>query len=626
VANLVYPLQEIMLRLRYVVKNQVLPVNQTTVPLIAVLIVGRGLNIPEELKLLYRQEGYLLIEDGMLALINTNCSALSGKINNKTRIIVYAHGIVVDDSHHIDGVPTAFLLEKIVEVNNGIPINVQLFSCFSGAAANDVGDLPNGSVLTAHCPPADMINLSIAFKAILQISQDLSNTNLAEDFIRRFTLYVKQTATIAVILDGGVFQHSVCNPAPMLLVPRDMQEYLGYERAEFIRVYIQNTGSSLDIGGLEGIIEKDAIEWSNDNFLFKASVGDKILEEELENYGSALSDYMTYKDYGSSQTAFMLACNAGKVNVVSAMLLLDVVDTAIINARDNYGKTALMDASINGHANVVKVILDSDKTNLDVISAQCLPRMMTAFMMACLHGRPDVISAMLDSDKVDAVAIGIPDANQITPFMAACSEGHEQVVNVMLASNKVNPDIVNARDLIGMTGFMIAAYRNNTGVVKVMLTSHKVDHNAVTTDGMTAFMIACSKGNEDVVRAMLKSGKVQSTIDQANKQGKTAVLLALEAGHANIALLLRAATIKEADTSSSKHKHAVCSSELDSNKRSKIEFDNRVVELVSANPLAISKRASSSVDAFADMKPTKIQRTQVEAFMPGKSDEVCLGR
>ena len=84
-----------------------------------------------------------MIGDGYKRLSHLDLTVLKGKINDSTIINIYAHGLTDGKSHEMDNMVTKELLEKIAKIatdngNNNIALQVNLFSCYGGAAAPDV--------------------------------------------------------------------------------------------------------------------------------------------------------------------------------------------------------------------------------------------------------------------------------------------------------------------------------------------------------------------------------------------------------------------------------------------------------------------------------------------------------
>jgi len=506
-----------------------------TKPFKAVLIVGEGHpgdTIPKALRDRFQQEGYLLIGNGTTNLRLLDYSKLSGRVDKETRIYVWAHGIPRGGIHSIDMPTRDFLKDKIAAYCNGIPVNIQLNSCYAGAAAPDVSVLPVGSVLVTHGPSDDSTAVAINSKVILESSQDLRYPDLADDFIFRFALNVKQTATISIKKpDGTLFKHTVRPPRAILTNTNEIKHYLEFERTRFIVAYNIAFDKKLDPDKLPPITLQEAEEWRNDNFIYSAIIGDKKLLEALKSNINKFDDYINYS-LKSGATALTLAAGRGHDEVVSAMLKSSKIDATDI-------RNVFTIAVEKGHDKVVSAILASDK--IDATNVR------NAFMRAVAKGHDKVVSAMLTSNKIDANAVNME-------LVAAVGLGHDKVVSALLtlASDKIDAAYANRALLLVTTN-------NNFKIASTLITlaADKIDANgklmyavmiaddmevsallASSSDKIDAVFlnraleIAAQKRSDKVISALLKSdeiyeGTANEALMSATKEGHDKVVSAL---------------------------------------------------------------------------------------------------
>lgn len=151
------------------------------------------------------------------------------------------------------------------------------------------------------------------------------------------------------------------------------------------------------------------------------------------------------------------------------------------------------------------------------------------------------------------------DEDGITLFHLAAEMGDSEVMDVL---STCYPEAVNQPDAAGDTPLMYAARKNNATLLERMLTpnadvpaAEQADVNGKNGDGWTALMWAAFSGAVNALKTLLgyeqASTVVDDTkavvsasirpiqIDAVNKRGNSAFLIALEAGHLEIAMLLR---------------------------------------------------------------------------------------
>jgi uncharacterized protein len=150
-------------------------------------------------------------------------------------------------------------------------------------------------------------------------------------------------------------------------------------------------------------------------------------------------------------------------------------DPSRLDARDEaYGRTPLVYASCQGHASMVRWLLDKGAA----VNNQCNCG-RTALWLACSGGRLTVVRLLLERGADPTIAT----QGGTTPLMIASHLGHLEVVRLLLnhPSAKV---IVNNRDGWGQTALWLACEGGRGGVVRALLESGAdftiADHNGIS--------------------------------------------------------------------------------------------------------------------------------------------------
>ncbi|KAM5342890.1 hypothetical protein ACJ41O_013856 [Fusarium nematophilum] len=198
-------------------------------------------------------------------------------------------------------------------------------------------------------------------------------------------------------------------------------------------------------------------------------------------------------------------------------------------------RTPLSWAAENGQEAVVKMLLDTDKVNVDLRDKYG----RTPLSWAAQNGREAVVRLLLDTGKVD---VDSRDNDDRTPLWWAAGNGREAVVRMLLDTGKVG---VDSKDAGGRTPLLWAAERRNDwwtaegaqdAVVKMLLDTDKVDVDSRDKNGRSPLWWAAGNGREAVVRMLLDTGKVD--VDSSDNDGRSPLSWAAQNGREAVVRML----------------------------------------------------------------------------------------
>ena len=211
--------------------------------------------------------------------------------------------------------------------------------------------------------------------------------------------------------------------------------------------------------------------------------------------------------------------------IVSSLLAREDVD---INSKDEYGRTPLWWAIVEGHDAVVKQLLarkDVDVNPKDSHDSR------TPLWWAMVEGHDAVVKLLLARKDV---GVNPRDEYGRTPLSWAMVEGHDSIIKQLLALEDIDlnlKDNYNSR-----TPLSWAAEKGYSATVKQLLAHKDIDVNLKDKYGRTALSWAARNGHDAVVKQLLAHKDVD--VNLKDEDGQTPLSLAAEMGHHTVTQLL----------------------------------------------------------------------------------------
>ena len=203
---------------------------------------------------------------------------------------------------------------------------------------------------------------------------------------------------------------------------------------------------------------------------------------------------------------------------------------ASIDARDRFGARPLSHAAKFGHLEMVDLLLARGAP----IDARNLAG-ATALYFAAEGGRTSVAQRLIER----GADVNLTGRSGISPVAAAAYAGNDAIVEALLANGADE----RMPDETGKPPIVYAAAGARLDVVKRLL-ARKIDVNARYPNDLTLLMWAAGPDEKvpeaqaiEVVTYLLDAG---AHIDDRDNRGRTALMIAAEGGHAEIANLLLA--------------------------------------------------------------------------------------
>lgn len=221
-------------------------------------------------------------------------------------------------------------------------------------------------------------------------------------------------------------------------------------------------------------------------------------------------------------TSLMYASYYNHPEIVKLLLLKG----AGIDLSENSGWTALMWAIQAGLYNVAECLING-KANVNTRDAQGF----TALMFAAEKGHFDIVQLLIKN----GAAINDVNTTGHSVLMNAAQYGHYDVTKLLI-ENKADVNI--ATKLSGTTALMLAACYGHYKTAELLINFGANIDAALTNTGGTALMLAVQDGHIDSVRVLLR---YKANLNIKNKLGQTALDIAVEKNHHEIADILKLA-------------------------------------------------------------------------------------
>ena len=213
--------------------------------------------------------------------------------------------------------------------------------------------------------------------------------------------------------------------------------------------------------------------------IISLKIGDSIIYECLDEgcsvLESAFLQAFELEDIKAMELLLAVGCDTNTQTYTG-----EVAITLALKMKDKNGFTLLHYASMNGHDDVVKALLEGDASTLVSTKNEITP-----LMFACEYGNHEVVSILLQFGADP----NVKKSHGWTPLMLACHNGHSDVVELLFKA------MVDVKACLEdeATAIYIACQNGHSGVVSILL-QFGADPNLKEGDGWTPLMIACRNG------------------------------------------------------------------------------------------------------------------------------------
>ena len=203
---------------------------------------------------------------------------------------------------------------------------------------------------------------------------------------------------------------------------------------------------------------------------------------------------------GNSDNDLKTAITSNKYDEVKKMIDGKNINKSI----DEYGRTPLQIAALLGHTEIVKLLINDNKININ----QATSLGNTPLLIASYRGNTDIASLLIDKKA----AIEKANNQGETPLMIASRVGDTKIVKMLISKGaKIN----KAAD-DGATPLYIASGNGKTDTVKLLIEG-KATLNKADNRGVTPLMRAAISDHMTIVRLLVESGADTTIRSDRNK-------------------------------------------------------------------------------------------------------------
>lgn len=168
---------------------------------------------------------------------------------------------------------------------------------------------------------------------------------------------------------------------------------------------------------------------------------------------------------------------------------------ADVNAKNQYGDTALYSAIIKNNKEIVELLLNQPGIDINIKSNDGRTALMEA---ASDEKRKDIVKLLLSKPNIN---INAQDSHGQTALMMATSPGNLKIVELLFTNlPQIN---VNLQNKYGLTALMLAINFNHNEIAKLLLNQSNIDVNLYDNQRNTALALAIKNENKETTELLL---------------------------------------------------------------------------------------------------------------------------
>ena len=220
----------------------------------------------------------------------------------------------------------------------------------------------------------------------------------------------------------------------------------------------------------------------------------------------------------------LMAAQNGHAEVVKELINADGIEVNKENKTN--GTFPLLMAALNGHAEVVKELINAD--GIEVNKVDSIDRTFP-LLMAAQNGHAEVVKELINADGIE---VNKAHENGAFPLLMAAQNGHAEVVKELINADGIEVNKENKTS--GTFPLLMAAQNGHAEVVKELINADGIEVNKENkTNGTFPLLMAALNGHIEVVKELINADGIE-----VNKENKTSgtfpLLMAAQNGHIEV--------------------------------------------------------------------------------------------
>jgi ankyrin repeat protein len=434
-------------------------------------------------------------------------------------VIINAHGKIFKEGKHEINLCSIsdYTHDALKQINsNNNPLDIELLSCYSGAAISDISALSQYSTLITLTSSKQKAISSFSEEIITKYKH-LSKDNPFITFVSYIFSNPDDIKFATNSQNGEEIFISLIDPSISNLTTKEYQHNELYKFIEFCKSIKSN---------MNEYRSKQINEMID---LFKDSEGlNEWIDHYNERYNELLLINMTNHDNLNAIQKLLYSgvnVNTQLINGLSSLhvaamdghteiVRILIKAEASVNLINNDGKSPLYLAAMDGNTEIVKILLDGG-ANVDLIDNDG----NSPLYLVAGKGHTETVKILLEGEA----SVNLTNKDGNSPLYISTIMGHTETTKALIEGGAS----VNLTNKNGFSPLYISAAKGDTETTKALIEGG-ASVNLTNKNGFSPLYISAAKGDTETVKTLIKA---KANVDLIDNDGNSPLYLAAQGGH-----------------------------------------------------------------------------------------------